>query len=250
MHRFFLPSASIGESLVTFPAQTAHQIARVLRLKPDEHVIVLDNLGWEYEVKLLEVERELVRGEVLTRQQATTEPKVKVGMYLGLTQREKFEWMLQKCAEVGASEFTPMITSRSLAQNLGEVEHKRERWERILQEAAEQSGRGIIPIVRPALTFRDSLRDSMRFSLRLIPWEQEKIIPLRKTVMAHCLGCETRLEAAVFIGCEGGFSNEEIQQAIEAGLQPVTLGARILRMETAAIVAAALIVDAADTPQS
>jgi 16S rRNA (uracil1498-N3)-methyltransferase len=246
MHRFFVPPNSIGDASITFPPNISRQIARVLRIQRDDRVIILDNLGWEYEVRLAEVGRELVEGEIISKSRVTTEPNVKVGLYISLTQREKYEWILQKCTEVGAAEFTPMITSRSMVQNLGEVGRKRERWENILQEAAEQSGRGFIPTLRPALSFHDALQDCARYSLRLIPWEQEKVHPLNKVMMTQRSRPITEFSVAIFIGCEGGFSKEEIEKASEASLQSVTLGARILRMETAAIVATALVIDAAE----
>jgi 16S rRNA (uracil1498-N3)-methyltransferase len=246
MNRFFLPPSSIANDLVTFPAKTSHQIARVLRLRQTEKVIVLDNLGWEYDVELIEVEREMVKGNIIAKRQVTSEPNVKVGLYLGLTQREKFEWMLQKCTEIGASEFIPMITSRSLVKSLSEVERKRERWESILQEAAEQSGRGYIPILHPALAFPAAILDSARFSLKLIPWEEEKAHHINAAIKTPFAGNPSEFSVAVLIGPEGGFSGGEIDQAMKAGLQPVTLGPRILRMETAAIVATTLIINAAE----
>jgi 16S rRNA (uracil1498-N3)-methyltransferase len=246
MHRFFLPPSFIGNDAVTFPSKTSHQIVRVLRLRQAEKVVVLDNLGWEYDVELVEVDREMVTGNIFAKRQVMSESKVKVGLYLGLTQREKFEWMLQKCTEIGASEFIPMITSRSLVQDMSEVERKRERWESILQEAAEQSGRGYIPMLHPAQAFTAALLDSARFSLKLIPWDEEKAHHIDAAIKTPFAGNPSEFSVAVLIGPEGGFSGGEIDQAMKAGLQPVTLGPRILRMETAAIVSTALIINAAE----
>ena len=158
-------------------------------------------------------------------------------MLLSLTQREKFEWMLQKCTEIGASAFQPVITSRSLVPNSKEAETKYERWRMIIREAAEQSGRGRLPDLLPAATLTEAAENTARsYGLCLIPWEGEK-----KTSLKDALVGNAPDSVAVLIGPEGGFSEEEVQQAINAGFKPVTLGKRVLRMETAAMVTAALV---------
>jgi 16S rRNA (uracil1498-N3)-methyltransferase len=167
------------------------------------------------------------------------EPAARITLYLALTQREKFEWMLQKCTEVGAAAFVPVISSRSLVQERGDAAKKLERWGRIVREAAEQSQRGIVPEVRAPVKFEAALQDGSSYHLRLIPWEGEQATGLRQALAG--LQNISSPTLAVFIGPEGGFSVEEIEAARGAGFQPVTLGRRILRMETAAVVAAALI---------
>jgi 16S rRNA (uracil1498-N3)-methyltransferase len=246
MHRFFLPPSSIQSQAVTFPADTAHQVLSVLRLKPGQRVTVLDNLGSQFEVELSQVERGEVTGTVISVQPAAGEPRLHLAMYLCLSQREKFEWMLQKCTEVGAAEFIPVISSRTLVQDREEKQdraaRKQERLERILREAAEQSHRGRIPSLSPALRFDAALADARRHPLRLIPWEQEAALSLRDALHS----APPPSSAAVLIGPEGGFSESEVSAARAVGFLPVTLGPRILRMETAAIVSAALLLHELD----
>jgi 16S rRNA (uracil1498-N3)-methyltransferase len=239
MHHFFLPPENIQADIVQFPPDTARQMALVLRLQPGEHVIALDGLGMEYEVELLQVSRAGVQGRVMDRRPARGEPAARITLYLALTQREKFEWMLQKCTEVGAAAFVPVISSRSLVQERGDAAKKLERWGRIVREAAEQSQRGIVPEVREPVRFDAALREGASYHLRLIPWEGEHATGLRQALAG--LQNISSPTLAVFIGPEGGFSAEEIEAARGTGFQPVTLGKRILRMETAAVVAAALI---------
>ena len=237
MHRFFLPADCLSSSAVTFPADTARQISQVLRLRAGQHVLALDNRGQEYEI-VLEAVGNPTSGQVLQRRPAGGEPRSAVTLYLCLTQREKFEWMLQKCTEVGAAAFVPVISSRSLVQDAADVQRKLERWQRIVQEAAEQCGRGRVPLLSPALRFAAALQAAQAQPVRLIPWEEEQAQGLR----AALTGLDRPLPpTAVLIGPEGGFSNEEVLAAQAAGFQAVTLGARILRMETAAVVAAALV---------
>ncbi len=174
MHRFFLPPNAIQSDSILFPADTAHQIVRVLRLRPGEQVTVLDGLGWSYRVELTQVTREQVAGRVLEKSAISGEPPVHLSMYLCLTQREKFEWMLQKCTEVGVTEFTPVFSSRSLVQDAESQENKLPRWQRILQEAAEQSGRGRIPTLNQPLSFAAALESARgQYDVCLTAWEEE-----------------------------------------------------------------------------
>jgi 16S rRNA (uracil1498-N3)-methyltransferase len=238
MHRFFLTPELFSQPEIVFPPDAARQIRSVLRLRVGQRVIVLDNRGSEYEVDLVQVGPD-VRGAVIEKRAAIGEPAHRVALYLGLTQREKFEWMLQKCTEVGAAAFIPVITSRALVQDPRDTEKKLERWQRILQEAAEQSGRGLIPELRPVLRFEQAVRQARQSSrLALIPWEGETNLTLRACLTE---GLPPTAHLSLFIGPEGGFSEEEIAVARLEGLRPITLGRRILRMETAAVVATALL---------
>ncbi len=212
----------------------------VLHLKPGQRVGLLDNEGNEYEVELATVGSKVALGKVIVRRAAPVEPAPQVTLYLSLTQREKFEWALQKCTEVGAGAFLPVITSRSLTQSTTEALVKYPRWQKILQEAAEQSGRGRIPALQQPLRFGQALAHARQtMQLSLIPWEKEEAVTL-KAALAQS-GYVERI--GVFIGPEGGYTSAEIDLACQVGALPITLGPRILRMETAAIVALTLILN-------
>ncbi len=182
MHRFFLPPQSIQSGSVTFPPDLSHQIASVLRLQPGEIVTVLDGLGNQYEVELTRVERGQAGGRVLSQRPAGGEAPIHLALYLALSRREKFEWMLQKCTEVGASSFVPVLTSRTLVQDERDTAKKLERWQRILREAAEQSHRGRVPELREPLRFEAALRAAAPHDLKLIPWEGEQSVTLRQAI--------------------------------------------------------------------
>lgn len=256
MHRFFIPPAIFSPAnsfspgwiqgeRVSLEGEVAHRISRVLRLKAGETIQVLDNRGSEYTILLETVSAGQVSGICTGCQAAMGEPEVQVALYLGLTQREKFEWMLQKCTEAGAAVFNPVICERSLAQKAAEVQAKLPRWQRILQEAAEQSHRGRIPRLEPALSFAEAVNQAHSLGgLVLIPWEGEHILGLRKALRTWVNSWTSALgpgRVAVFIGPEGGFSNAEVDLARRQGAVPVTLGPRILRVETAAVVTTALV---------
>ena len=236
MHRFFLPLEAFQADTVRFPAETAHQIRRVLRLGAGDEVLALDNQGWQYRVRLAGDDL----GHVLLREAAAGEPALHLTLFLALTQREKFEWALQKCTEAGVSAFVPFVSTRSLVQDAQDAHKKLPRWQKIVQEAAEQSGRGRIPPVAAPLPWAGALHSAQAASLRWIAWEEEQQTGLRTALRG--LAPVPGQTAAVFIGPEGGFTPAEVEQARQSGCQPLSLGPRILRMETAALAAAVLLV--------
>ena len=236
MHRFFIPPENIHTDQIEFNGKCAHQIARVLRLKEGDVCIALNNLGNEVAGRLEQVSPDKCLARVIEKRSAD-EPHVTLLMMLCLTQREKFEWMLQKCTEIGAAGFLPVISQRSLVQGKTETLAKYERWQMILKEAAEQSGRGMIPQLLPPANLKEAVMNTRdEYALRLIPWEDEK-----QTGIKTMLREGNPAQVALLIGPEGGFSAEEVETATDAGFLRVTLGRRILRMETAAVVSAALI---------
>jgi 16S rRNA (uracil1498-N3)-methyltransferase len=237
MHRFFLPKESITNNEVIFPEDISRQISRVLRLKSGSGVIVLDGLGMEYEVNLTIVDPINTRGSIVKHTTETNEPNVEINLVIALTQREKFEWILQKSTEIGVTSFTPFISSRSLVQKPHDFVEKYARWNKIIQEAAEQSHRGIIPILNPVLSLTEYLNQSIAVDLkRLLFWEDEKQLGLKDILRE-----QVYKKLDLVIGPEGGFSTLEAETAMRRGCVCVSLGARILRMETAAIIASGLV---------
>jgi len=247
MHRFFIPPENMTNGQAKLTGEQARQLAQVLRLRPGDMVVVLDDTGWEYEVRLTAVSREKVVGDVLERRTAVGEPTVHLTLFMALLKREKFEWVLQKGTEVGVSRFVPVITQRTLAQDTQIKPGKQERWHKILSEAAEQSRRGRIPVLNPPTKLADALAQHGA-AVALIPWEEAAAdaaaAKSRFGFAAHLknvLAATNPPSAAIFIGPEGGFAPEEIELARQYHVQPVSLGKRILRAETAAIVAASLL---------
>jgi len=237
MHRFFVPIESIRDGRVYFPPSTAHQILNVLRLKQGQHVIVLDNQGWEYLTHLEHVKPRQVEGSIVQQSPSSGEPDLHLTLYLSLTQREKFEWTLQKCTEIGVSAFVPIITERTLVRDSKGVETKYTRWQRILQEAAEQSGRGHIPALHRPMRLHEAVQQApTQHEVCLFAWEGHPRQSARQSLSGFT---PPPRHVALCIGPEGGFTPEEAEAARVAGWTWMSLGARTLRMETAAIVAAA-----------
>jgi 16S rRNA (uracil1498-N3)-methyltransferase len=251
MHRFFVSPDQLEDDKVTITGPAAHHIRDVLRLGPGDSVVVLDNSGWEREVGILEVGREQVVGRVLSKTLATGEPRTKVSLFQGVLKGSHFELVLQKGTELGIVEFVPLISQRCVIASLDDVNKRMSRWQRIVQEAAEQSRRGRLPLLESAMTFSRACERAKRTGgLSLIPWEDEERVNLKLVLgkgETKSKGKEPPsfpsrpFSVNLFIGPEGGFTLEEAILAQRYGIIPITLGPRILRAETAGLVAAAAI---------
>ncbi len=233
MHRFFVPPESIENGGVVITGEQAHQLRSVLRLKHGDHFVVLDNSGHEYEIELVNITGKQVTGKIKSRKMSPSEPEIQVTLYQALLTKGKLDFVLQKCTEIGVSRFVPVRCERSVALN--PRISRMNRWKKIVVEAAEQSGRGKIPVVDPVLDFKQACEQSKGISF--IPWEEESNVSLRAA-----LEISGKADVmSIFIGPEGGFTQDEIDFASNLGITSVTLGKRILRAETAGIAVSAIL---------
>jgi len=238
MHRFFVPREAINGNSVSLEGTIAHQLRNVLRMSPGDHILVLDNSGWEREVELTELSAHSAAGKVVSQGLCSTEPRTKITLYQSFLKGQRFEFALQKGTELGIVEFVPVISARCVVSSLDDGNRKMERWQKIIREAAEQSYRGRLPELAPAMFFREAcLRATRTGELSLIPWEEEKTRSLREVLEAH----SRPFSVSIFVGPEGGYEADEIATAEQAGVISVSLGPRILRAETAGVVAASAI---------
>jgi len=215
--------------------EQARQICYVLRMGAGDEIVALDNLGWEYGVRLTAVSAQQVSGDILEKRETASEPAGHITLYQSLMKRDKFEWVLQKGTEVGVSRFVPLVTQRSLVQDIDIKPSKMARWQKIITEAAEQARRGRIPELMLPMRWSEALA-GLDADVALIPWEE-----VREPDLRQVLAGVRPSRLALFVGPEGGFAQEEVAAAVAHNVQPITLGPRILRAETAAIVTAALI---------
>jgi 16S rRNA (uracil1498-N3)-methyltransferase len=153
MYRFFIQPEWIQGRMVTLNGAIARQISRVLRLHPGDHILVLDNSGWEWKVELTQMSKDRVEGYTQGKSLARGEPRTKITLYQGVLKGNRFEFALQKGTEVGIVEFVPVVSSRCVIADVDAVEKKLPRWRRIVLEAAEQAHRGRLPVIRPAMLF-------------------------------------------------------------------------------------------------
>jgi len=261
LHRFFVEPGVFAGDAVQLAGGIAHQLARVLRVRVGERVVLLDGDGPERVVEVTAVSPKLVEGVVRETRASAGEPRLPIALYQGLVLREKLEWIIQKGTEVGISEFIPVACERSNAPRGEGVDERRlERWRRIATEAAAQSGRGAVPAVRPPLPFADAVAEAVGAGPTLVAWEGERArsvreglrlalgVPVSRLAGEYPLtptplpqgerGSARRL--SLFVGPEGGFSPREVGLAVERGALTVSLGPRILRTETAGPILAAL----------
>ena len=242
-YRFFIDADGLREREVRIEnAELAHQIANVLRLRAGDQVLLLDNTGWQHVVTLGAIGRGWVAGAVELTELAPGEPHTKLTLYLALTRPEKFEWVLQKGTELGVSAFVPLITERSMAGGANELNPRKiERWQRVIREAAEQSRRGKLPQLAPALALNAASEQASQRGLSMLLWEGSGGQPLRQALAAAKTASSGVDSFSVFSGPEGGFADHELEVARGYGIMPVTLGPRTLRAETAPLAAAAAI---------
>jgi len=240
VHRFFVSPETLRHAKVHLTGEVAHQVSRVLRLRPGDTVYLLDGRGFEYKMKIADLGKEQVWGEISDRRFVPTEPAHRVDMYLSLLNKtEKFEWALQKCTEVGAARFIPVVAERSVTAS-----GRPERWGRIIQEAAEQSGRGVIPALDEVMSLSDAIQVEADRIADAEGGSHAAIMPALGADL--CLGDALQdftREAgtvSIFIGPEGGFTEDELYAANQLGIHLVSLGPRTLRAETASVVSLTL----------
>ena len=240
MHRFFLPGVTgeVGSTLDLAPLH--HQLTRVLRATLGTQLLVLDNQGQARQVELIALDKRHAQGRVLAVMAAPAEPAVQLTLYQCALKADKLEWVWQKSVELGASCLVPVVSQRTVVRPVAALEGKRARWEAIVREAAEQSHRGQIPRLGAACDLSDALAAAQ--GVRLIAWEGAQAQP--SLLQALRLVENPMRQVNLLIGPEGGFAAAEVAQAQAAGWQSVSLGQRILRAETAALVAVTLVMGA------
>lgn len=240
MQRFYTPGAEIepGAELPLTPEASA-QVARVLRLRLGARVVLFtgDGREWEGELQTISPSRCTVRVEEARSPQVELSCALHVAV--AVLKGEKLDWTVQKLTELGAARISLVQTDRTIVTAGEERWAKRiVRLRRIAEEAAEQSGRVAVPVLREPVRLKDLLQSaSEECRLFLDPLASEAMTQALRPCPAEVLVC---------VGPEGGFTENELERAREAGVRPVRMGARILRAETAAITAAALVASAAD----
>lgn len=236
MQRFFVPAPWLQAEEIVLTGPLAHQLSRVLRLRAGAHIALLDDSGWAYEVILDYVSPERATAHVVAKFQPQTEPRVRLYLYQALIRESKFDWVLQKGTEVGVSTFVPLLTERCLVKVSGTFSaHKMARWQRIVTEAAEQAGRARLPQIAPPVRLNEAWKNIPSGALAIIACLSPEAKPLGQ-VLSTLSGRDAQ-EVHLFIGPEGDFSPLEVECAQQAGVMPISLGPRILRAETAGLVA-------------
>lgn len=229
--RFFVASSLIAQE-ATDEAALIHQWVRVLRIRRGQQALLIDETTQQaYQVQFDEVSKQRVTWRTLAVTQLHTEPALQVSLAVGMMRAERFEWLLQKATEIGVRQIIPVIAERSRSD--GSVSpQKIERWQRILREAAEQACRARIPDLHHPVTLATLLHES--FTQAMFLHEGAGTVPLRSLLPV------TGAQVLLVSGPEGGLSDAECALMQHGGWQGVGLGQRILRAETAPLVAATM----------
>jgi 16S rRNA (uracil1498-N3)-methyltransferase len=229
MHRFFVDTAPAERAFLT--GEQARQIATVLRLQPGERIVLVTE-GTEHEVELQAVAPAQVTGRVVARRPVTTELPFRLTLAVPVLKGDRSEEVIEAASQLGVSRFVPFTSSRSVARELSAT--KRERWQKIAREAAETAHRGEIPRIAELVTW-DGLFASLGAGA-VVCWEE--------AADPHLLDVAPAGDVALVVGPEGGLTAAEIELARGRGAAIASLGTRILRAETAAIAAVAMLVGA------
>lgn len=233
MPRFFVDN--IVESTYTIVGNDAHHISKSLRMKVGEGLTLCDKNGIDYACTIKEFLEDSVIVFVNDKSRCESEPSVKVTLYQGLPKGEKMDLIVQKAVELGVDRIVPVMMSRCVSKPDAKSARKKvERWQKISQEAAKQSRRGIIPKISELISLETAISDACKSDRTLVFYEcgGEKI----NNLISH----DTK-SISIFVGPEGGFEENEILSITNAGGFSATLGPRILRTETAPLAALAII---------
>ena len=234
MRRIFVPPEQVGEDRIVIYGEDVRHIRDVLRMSSGDTVVVTCGRGMDYHCVIDSIGEDEI-GLVIDREVPdSSELPVKISLYQALPKGDKLELVIQKAVELGANEIIPIRTARCVVKLDEEKARKKGiRWQRIAEEAAKQSGRGIVPKVQPVMDFEDAVERARSADRMWIPYElceeYSQMDRLRTGIR------EGVREIAVFIGAEGGFERSEVEAVVTAGGEEISLGHRILRTETAAI---------------
>ena len=233
MYRFFVEEHQIEPTRIHITGNDVNHIKNVLRMKPGEEILVSAQGNLEYKCYIETLSEEEVTAVILYAMENNLELPASISLFQGLPKGDKMEWIVQKAVELGAYSIVPFAAKRSVVKLDGKKAAKKQaRWQLIAKGAAEQSGRGIIPEVSTVRTFAEALGMAGELDVVLIPYELEEGMKETVRILEEIAPGQS---VGIFIGPEGGFEEEEVERAKEAGAYAITLGKRILRTETAGL---------------
>jgi len=231
-YRFFIDSNNLKDrSFISSDRDLINQVKNVFRLKGGARIIVLDNSGYEFEVILESINTQEIRGKILNKVYNQKEESCQINLFCSLLKKDNFEWVLEKCTELGISSFTPVIYKNTVVKR----KQRKERWKKIIKEAAEQSRRGRLPVLNDIINF-SQVFELVKGQLNLVA--DEKVNSRIKKYEARIKNVEI---LNIFIGPEGGFGDKERELMKKNNFLFFSLGRTVLRSETAAIVSVGIL---------
>lgn len=237
MMRLYIPDVSTVTNQISVTGEKARYLTNVLRCMRGDELIVFDGSGECLKTRIVNTGRKEVTFEVLAKYLCGTDSLLDITLVQGLLKGGKMDLIIQKTTELGIRDIIPAITERCQVRDT----KKLDRWRKIAEEASRQSGRSVIPVIHEPLDFRSVFNmNSSIEKLNGFIFYEEGGMSLSQAMQPNRIHHKS-LPVYIFIGPEGGFTNEEIALAKEHGLLVVSFGKRILRAETAAISAVTLI---------
>lgn len=248
MHRFFVDGSCIYEDeqtiIITDKADVNH-IVKALRVKIGEHIEVSDKVKYEYVTEVIEMDKAQVVCKILEKMISKRESNLAITLFQGIPKSGKMDLIVQKAVELGVQEVVPLTTKRivSVFKDEKGQQKKIERWQKISDEAAKQSKRGRLPEVGKALSIKELGHVVSNFDILFIAYEKESELGLKSELRKLALNSPDVVERkiGIVIGPEGGLTENEVTQLVDAGGVSITLGKRILRTETAGITCIAIV---------
>ncbi len=238
MHRFFIPPDQINSNKVLILGSDVSHIRTVLRLKSGDKIQVLDGTGFCYQVELIEIKKKMVSGQIFSKEPFDTESPIEVTLGQALLKGNKFDQVIRKSVELGVFTLIPLSTERTLIKGLpAGIENKTRRWQKIAMDASKQCGRNRVPEIKKTLfSISEFCAQFSKSDLKLCLWEDETT-----TRLYDVFQDKSPRKIILLTGPEGGFSHNEVTEIKSHGFRLITLGPRILRAETAPIVALAIV---------
>jgi 16S rRNA (uracil1498-N3)-methyltransferase len=234
--RLYTPTPLATGKLIELDDDNGHYVRTVLRLKKDDKIILFNGHGGEYLCTVTEVSRKTVLVAVEQWHDRSVESPLHVTLGLGISRGDRMDLTVQKAVELGVNQITPLLTERCVVQFKGEKKQQRLlHWQKIVQHAAEQSGRTALPALLEVETLQNWVGKQEGLKVFLDPYAETTLTELKPDTMLESI------KVTLLTGPEGGFSDQERDIAKASGFIPVRLGARILRTETASIAALAAV---------
>ncbi|MFO7152226.1 MAG: 16S rRNA (uracil(1498)-N(3))-methyltransferase [Bacillota bacterium] len=234
MPLFFVQGKMDLNDVIEIVGEDAHHIAKVLRMGRGDELKISNGTDTVCRAKILEVGPggKKIKAGIIEKNNFEVK-NLHITLFQGVPKGQKFDFILQKNTELGVAEFVPVITERTVVELDGKkIRNRTERWQKIVIEASKQCLRPDLPKVHEPIYFDECLDTFKDYPLVLLPWEKEREIFLKPFLSSLP---EKVGKIGVFIGPEGGFSEDEVKKAREAGAVTVSLGKRILRTETAGL---------------
>jgi len=238
--RLYAPTPLATGKLIELDDDNGHYVRTVLRLKKDAPIILFNGHGGEYNCTVTEVSRKAVLVAVEQWNDRSVESPLHVTLGLGISRGDRMDLTVQKAVELGVNQITPLSTERCVVQFKGEKKPQRLlHWQKIVQHAAEQSGRTALPALNEIEQLQNWVGKQLGLKVFLDPYAETTLAELTPETMKA--SPEPSRRVTLLTGPEGGFSDQERDMAKAAGFIPVRLGARILRTETASLAALAAV---------